>query len=110
MQTDSSIDFNPTTQGKVHPEQGERECFLGNFDPPFIEKLKKNWATLRIGAIAYDESGTPYPETILPAYRPLPVFADRNETLMRHYELYTSRTVPVSEELLKKVGLKIEKK
>lgn len=91
MGNNPRIDFNPRTQGIVHPEQkNDREFFLGNFDPLGIEKLQKDWSTLRVGEIAYDSNGLPYPKTILPQYRPLPVFVDRNEALEKRNKLYVT--------------------
>lgn len=106
MNTKHVIDFNPRTQDLVHPEQqNDREFFLGNFDPSFIEQLARCWATLRIGQTAYNDAGAPYPETLLPEYRPLPVFVDRNEALVKHYALRTGRKESTPDDLLKKVGL-----
>ena len=106
MNTKHVIDFNPRTQDLVHPEQqNDREFFLGNFDPLFMAQLAKHWTTLRVGHIAYDDAGAPYPETLLPEYRPLPAFVDRNEALIKHYTLRTGRKEPISDDLLKKVGL-----
>ncbi len=82
------IDFNPSTQRKVHEEQAEREFFLGNFEPPFIERvLKEKWKTLRVGKTAYDEHAAPYPRVMQQSLRPLPVFIERNEALVDHYKL-----------------------
>ncbi len=87
------MDFNPKTQGKVHPEQGDREMFLGNFDPTFA-KERIIWKTKRIGITAYENNGLPYPETIHPDYRPVPVFAERNEILKAHLSsLYEDKRV-----------------
>ena len=92
MNTKHVIDFNPRTQGLVHPEQrNNREFFLGNFDPLFIAQLTGHWTTLRVGQIAYDAAGAPYPKTLLPKYRPLPAFVDRNEALIKHCALRTGR-------------------
>lgn len=100
------INFNPRTQGLVHPEQqNDREFFLGNFDRAFIAQLRERWTTLWVGQIAYDDTGAPYPETLLPEYRPLPTFVDRNEALAKHYALRTGRKEPIPNDLLKKAGL-----
>lgn len=78
--------FDPTRQGIIHPEQQEHEVYLGDFDPGFAER-SVTWETKRIGITAYQEDGSPYPETILREYRPVPVFADRGEVLEHHYAM-----------------------
>jgi hypothetical protein len=111
VNTKHRIDLNPRTQGLVHPEQTNvREFFLGNFDRSFIARLKEYWVTLRVGQIAYDNRGAPFPEALLPRYRPLPVFVSRNEALIKHYALRTARRDPIPNDLLKKTGLHKAKK
>ncbi|MDO8521244.1 MAG: hypothetical protein Q7S52_03960, partial [bacterium] len=77
--------FNPTTQGRCHVEQKEREFFLGYFDHACIALLQKNWATLRVGEDAYDTAGNAYPRAMKDSpYLPRPVFVNRNEALEKH--------------------------
>ncbi len=80
------IEFDSTKQGIVHPEQRSNEVFIGNFDPHAIDKCV-SWKTKRIGIAAYREDGSLYPETLRQEYRPVPVFAERNEVLEAHYAL-----------------------
>ena len=77
--------MNPRTQGMVHPEQKPEEYFLGNFEPGFAEK-KILWKTKRIGNIAFQENGEPYPTQIQDNYRPVPVFVLHSEFLVHHYK------------------------
>ncbi|MDO8521433.1 MAG: hypothetical protein Q7S52_04920 [bacterium] len=98
--------FNPTTQGKCHIEQKEREFFLGNFDQAGIALLQKNWTVLRVGNAAYDKTGNAYPNKMKGSpYLPRPVFVERNEALEKRYVLRTAKKVPVSDDLLRKIGL-----
>lgn len=80
------VEFDPTKQGIVHPEQKMNEVFIGNFDPLAIEKCIA-WKTKRVGTTAYREDGSLYPATLHAAYRPVPVFAERNEILQTRYTM-----------------------
>lgn len=78
------IEFNPTKQGMVHPEQEVGEIFIGNFNPRAADKCV-SWKTKRVGITAYQGDGSPYPETSRQEYRLVPVFASRNEILIARY-------------------------
>lgn len=77
-----SRSFNPTTQGKVHPLQGDHEVFLGYFNERFFE-THLTYTTKRI---VRDDPDNPY-RNLHAGVRCYPVFAERNEALERHYAL-----------------------
>lgn len=82
----AEMDMNPKTQGTVHPEQRPTEYFLGYFQPDFAEKLNF-WSTKRIGSIALQKNGKPYPSTIQERFRPVPVFVARMEAIENQEKL-----------------------
>ena len=76
----AKVDFDPRTQGKVHPLQGDKENFLGYFTreffPRIVHKTKRTVLT------------APEDPKLHWSVRAYPVFVDHNEAREQHYALY----------------------
>ena len=88
------MDYNPKTQGKVHPEQKDDEVFRGNFDTEVAGGVLARLPSSRAGNTAFDKDGCEYPKALTGKYRPVPVFQKRSAALGEHYgALYDGKSV-----------------
>ena len=95
MKDFSGVDFNPKTQGKVHPLQGEGENFLGYFTEELFSAIE-----YRSKRIVHDDPDNPY-KNLYPTLRPHAVFVDHNEALEKWNELYILGKPGVDREAVK---------
>lgn len=95
MKGPNDVDFNPKTQGKVHPLQGKHENFLGYFTREIFNAMP-----YRSKRMVEDDPDNPY-TNLHPALRPHAIFVEHNEALKKWEEIYVTGKPDVNKAAVK---------